>query len=168
MLNLIYIRGNGEHGLSYPMLNSIRGPGVNPANKPPPWFWVVSALGLVWNLIGVAAFINDVLFLDPATLDDLQRAFYEGRPNWALAAYGAAVIGGALGCLALLLRRSWALPMLIICLVGIVLQNVHAIALGNAIEVFGPGGLALPLAVFLIAVFLAWFAHFAKGRGWLR
>ncbi len=136
--------------------------------KPPVWFWIISVLGFLWNLMGVAAFINDIFFLDPATLNELQRDFYLGRPTWALAAYGAAVFGGALGCLALLLRRSWALPMLIICLVGIVLQNVHAIALGNAIEVFGPSGLALPVAVFLIAVFLAWFAHYSQGRGWLK
>jgi hypothetical protein len=136
--------------------------------KPPPWFWAISVLGLAWNLLGVGAFVNDIFFLDPATLDELQRDFYAGRPTWALAAYGAAVFGGALGCVALLLRRSWALPMLIICLVGIVLQNVHALALGNAIEVFGPGGLALPFMVFLVAVFLAWFAHYAGGRGWLR
>ncbi len=141
---------------------------MNDSVKPPVWFWVVSILGLLWNLMGVAAFINDVFFLDTATLDELQRDFFEGRPSWALAAYGAAVFGGALGCLALLLRRGWALPMLIICLVGIVLQNVHAIALGNAIEVFGPQGLALPAMVFLIALFLAWFAHHARGRGWLQ
>ncbi len=137
------------------------------ANKPPAWFWIISVVGLLWNLLGVAAFINDVFFLDPATLDEMQRGFYEGRPNWAMAAYGAAVIGGALGCLALLLRRSWALPMLIICLVGIVLQNVHALALGDAIEVFGPQGLVLPLMVFVVAVLLAWFAHYAGQRGWL-
>ena len=98
----------------------------NEATRPPPWFWAISLLGLIWNLLGVGAFVNDVFFLDPATLDELQRDFYLGRPTWALAAYGVAVLGGALGCVALLLRRSWALPMLIICLVGIVLQNVHA------------------------------------------
>ena len=137
------------------------------SNKPPVWFWVVSALGLLWNLVGVAAFVNDVFFLDHATLSELQREFYQGRPGWAMAAYGVAVFGGALGCLALLLRKGWALPMLLICLLGIVLQNVHALAMGNALEVFGPQGLALPVMVFLIALFLAWFAHYSRGRGWL-
>ena len=41
-------------------------------------------------------------------------------------------------------------------------------AMGNALEVFGPSGLALPVMVFLVAVFLAWFAHYSRGRGWLR
>jgi hypothetical protein len=137
------------------------------AAKPPLWFWLVSAAGLLWNLVGVAAFVNDVFFLDPAVLTDLQQEYYAGRPGWAMAAYGAAVFGGALGCLALLLRKSWALPMLLICLAGIVLQNVHSFTMGNALEAFGPGGLALPLAVFIIAALLAWFAHYSGRRGWL-
>lgn len=29
---------------------------INTATKPPKWFWLVSALGLAWNLLGLAAF----------------------------------------------------------------------------------------------------------------
>lgn len=137
------------------------------ADRPPTWFWVVSGLGVLWNLIGVAAFVNDVFFLDPQTLDGLQREFYEGRPGWAMAAYGIAVFGGLLGCVALLLRKAWALPMLLVCLAGIVVQNLHALLLGGGVEAFGPAALALPLSVFTIAVALAWFAHYSRGRGWI-
>ena len=28
--------------------------------KPPAWFWLIGLLGLLWNLLGVAAFVNDV------------------------------------------------------------------------------------------------------------
>ena len=49
--------------------------------KPPVWFWIISVLGFLWNLMGVAAFINDIFFLDPATLNELQRDFYLGRPT---------------------------------------------------------------------------------------
>lgn len=31
--------------------------------KPPVWFWIISVLGFLWNLMGVAAFINDIFFL---------------------------------------------------------------------------------------------------------
>ena len=50
--------------------------------RPPPWFWAISVLGLAWNLLGVGAFVNEVFFLDPVTLDELQRDFYQGRPTW--------------------------------------------------------------------------------------
>ena len=140
---------------------------MNTSTKPPVWFWIVAIIGLLWNLIGVAAFVNDVFFLDPDTLDALTREFYEQRPGWAMAAYGTAVFGGALGCLALLLRKAWALPMLLVCLAGIVIQNAQAIFLGGAMEAFGPESLVLPAMVFAIAVFLAWFASYSKGKGWL-
>jgi hypothetical protein len=136
-------------------------------DNPPLWFWVAAGLGLVWNLIGVGAFVNEVFYLDPATLSELQRSFFENRPNWATAGYAVAVFSGALGCLALLLRKAWALPMLILCLVGIVIQIFHAIALGNGIEVFGLEGLILPILVFIVACLLTWFAHYCGKRGWL-
>jgi hypothetical protein len=137
------------------------------ATNPPIWFWLIAGLGLLWNLVGVGAFVNEVFFLDPATLSELQRGFFENRPNWATAGYAVAVCGGVLGCCALLMRKAWALPMLLLCLAGIVIQIFHAIALGNGIEVFGLQGLILPVMVFLIACLLAWFAHYARGRGWL-
>lgn len=137
------------------------------ANNPPVWFWLVAGLGLLWNLAGVGAFVNEVFFLDPATLSELQRSFFENRPNWATTGYAVAVCGGVLGCLALLMRKAWALPMLLLCLAGIVIQIFHAIALGNGIEVFGLQGLILPVMVFLIACLLTGFAHYSRGRGWL-
>ena len=84
-----------------------------------------------------------------------------------MAAYGIAVFGGLLGCVALLLRKAWALPMLLVCLAGIVVQNLHALLLGGGMEAFGAAALALPLSVFAIAVALAWFAHYSRGRGWI-
>lgn len=135
--------------------------------KPPAMFWIIAAFGLLWNFAGVAAFIHDVFFLDPETLETLQRDFYASRPSWALAAYGTAVFGGALGCVALLLRRSWALPMLLVCLAGILVQNYQGIFLGDAIKVFGPEGLILPFSVLGIALFLTWWASYSKRKGWL-
>jgi hypothetical protein len=136
-------------------------------NRPPLWFWVVSSLGLVWNGLGVAAFVHELAFLDLAGLPEVQRAFYEGRPLWATIGYAVAVFGGALGCISLLLRREWAVTMLVLCLVGIVVQIFHAIALGDAIAVFGPQGLALPASVFLIALLLTGFSIHARRRGWI-
>lgn len=135
--------------------------------KPPTWFWIVSILGLLWNVAGVIAFVTEMM-MDLSSLPDAQRLFFEQRPLWATAGYAAAVFGGVLGCLALLLRKSWAVLMLIICLVGIVLQIFHSFALGNGLNIFGPEGLILPVMVFGIACFLTWFASMSRNRGWLK
>ena len=82
-------------------------------------------------------------------------------------AFAVAVFGGTLGCVALLLRKSWAFLMLVICLAGIVVQISHSLFIGNGIEVFGPQGLVLPALTFSIGVLLVWFASYSAKRGWL-
>ena len=44
--------------------------------------------------------------------------------TWNAAGLAVAVFGGVIGCLALLLRKSWALTMLLISLAGIVLRKL--------------------------------------------
>jgi hypothetical protein len=133
---------------------------------PPRWFWVISAIGLVWNLIGVAAFLGQIA-TDPVSLPPAERAFYESTPAWATAAFAVAVFGGVLGCAALLLRRGWALSMFIASLLGIVVQVGHSVLISNGIEVFGVAGLVLPVLTFTIAVALAWFARYTAAQGWI-
>jgi hypothetical protein len=134
--------------------------------SPPRWFWIASALGLVWNLIGVAAFVAQ-MGMDLSQLSAAERAFYEDMPAWAIAAYGLAVFSGCIGCLALLLRKSWALPMLLLCLAGIIVQIFHSVFVGGGLELFGPEGLVLPAAVLVIALLLTWLAHHASRQGWM-
>ena len=139
------------------------------ATPPPKWFWVVSSIALVWNLLGVMAFVTQMT-MDPAALaelSDAQRNFYETTPVWATLAFAVVVFGGTLGCVALLLRKSWAFLMLAICLAGIVVQISHSLFIGNGVEVFGPQGLILPALTFGIGVILVWFAIYSAKQGWL-
>ena len=135
-------------------------------SSPPGWFWVVSSIALLWNVVGVVAFIGQMT-MDPASLPPDQMAFYETTPLWATIAFAVAVFGGTLGCIGLLLRKSWAFLMLAICLLGIVVQIGHSIFIGNGIEVFGPAGLVLPALTFTIGVALVWFARYSGDQGWL-
>ena len=134
---------------------------------PPTWFWWVSGFGLIWNLIGVAAFVGQMT-MDLAALPDAERLFFEERPLWATAAFGLAVASGVFGCLALLLRKDWALPMLVLCIGGISVQIFHSLAMTNSVEVFGAEGLFLPIAVFSVAVLLTLFARLSQRKGWVR
>lgn len=137
------------------------------APAPPKWYWLISGFGLVWNAVGVVAFVVQ-LTMDLSELPEAQQLFFEERPTWAVASFGLAVVSGVLGSLALLLRKSWAVPMLVVCIAGIALQTFHSIALTNGIEVFGPQGLVLPVMVFLIAVVLTIVGRTANRNGWTR
>ena len=132
-------------------------------------FWITSGLLLVWNLMGVMAYLMQVT-MSNETLDALpeaQRDLYLNTPAWATAAFAVAVFGGTLGCVFLLIRKSWAVPIFILSLMGIATQMFHAFVLSPALEVLGAGGLVMPVLVTAGAIFLIWYARKAQSMGWI-
>ena len=138
--------------------------------KPPLWFWIASVLMLLWNAMGVWAYIADATITAETlkAMPDAQRALLLSRPAWATSAFAVAVFGGAIGCLLLLIRKRSALPVLVLSLIGVIVQMSHAFLIANSIEVYGPGGLIMPACVMAGALFLAWLAWHGRARGWLR
>ena len=77
--------------------------------KPPVWFWIVSIVALIWNGLGVMAYLARAYATDEmiAALPPEQQAeFLAEHPAWYTAAFAIAVFAGVLGCLALLLRKN--------------------------------------------------------------
>jgi hypothetical protein len=128
-------------------------------------FWAVSAVALVWNLMGV---INFFMQMNPdmvASYRDSERAIIEGRPVWATGSFVIAVFGGALGSILLLLRKSAAYYMFIASLVGVVVTMIHTLGLGID---FGPGEmLGIILMPIVVAGFLIWYSKQAQNKGWV-
>ena len=132
-------------------------------------FMLISAGALVWNLLGVAAYISQVTMSDAAlaALPESERQLYETIPVWATSAFAVAVNGSALGCILLLFKKSWAYPVLCVSLLGVLVQMVHSIFIANSIDVYGPGGLVMPVMVLLVSVYLLWFSRNAWQNGWI-
>lgn len=138
-------------------------------NKPSTNFWIISAAALVWNLIGLVFYLGQVRITPEAlaALTEAQQEFFLATPTWATAAFAIAVNAGVLGSLFLLLRKTWAIPMLAISLVAIVLQDVDAFVLRNAYGVLGVSSVIIPSMVFVIGIALFLYARAAKSCGWL-
>lgn len=138
--------------------------------KPSTAFWIVSVLALVWNLMGVMAFIGQMMITPEALamLSPAEQELYSNVPLWATIAFGVAVWGSVLGCILLLLRKRLAMPVLSIAFAGILVQMVHSLAISKSIEVYGPGGMIMPVLVILIGGFLVWYSRKATALGWLR
>jgi hypothetical protein len=134
----------------------------------PKWFMIVSIILLVWNLLGVMAYIMQVTMSPEAlaALPEAQRQLYETTPVWATAAFAIAVNGGALGCLLLVLKRNLAGIFLQLSLAGVLVQMFHAFFMSKSFEVFGPGGLIMPIMVIVIAICLVMLAAKAKVKRW--
>ncbi|MFZ4732682.1 MAG: hypothetical protein ACOYK7_09125 [Pirellulales bacterium] len=138
-------------------------------NRPPVWFTAVVAVALAWNIIGLLAVVSDLLVSAPEITAPAaqQQAIPAARPLWSVAASVVAVVGGTLGCLALLLRRRESLVLLAASLVGVVLQDIGIFVVAGVGPGVGPVPFILQSLVLAIAVGLVFLARHATRRGWL-
>lgn len=139
-------------------------------NRIPGWYWAVAIFASIWNMMGVMAFISTIS-MTPEDLSSLpldQAELYRTTPIWANIAFGFAVFGGVFGGIALLLRNVWAKSIFIASLCGVIVQMIHAFFISNSFEVFGPGGLIMPILVVVFAIGLIWFADFATKKEWIK
>jgi len=135
----------------------------------PRWFWVVSVLALLWNLVGLAMFWVEVT-LSPAAVAALppeQQLIHAAIPQWVYAFFGIAVIAGVLGALGLLLKRRWAAPLLLVSLLAVAVQMASAYATTPVWALTGAAGAVFPLVLVVIGLLLWLFARKAAVRGWI-
>jgi len=142
----------------------------NESTKPPAWFWIVSVVALLWNLLGAMMYLGQAFITDDvkAALPAEQLELLENTPAWATAAFAIAVWAGVLGCLALLLRKKWARPVLLLSLLGILVQMGYSFFMTNAAEVYGAvQGIVMPLLLIAIGIGLVVFAKSSQNKGWI-
>ena len=141
----------------------------NSTNKATTSFWVIGGTLLAWNIIGFMFYYQQStltleimmdLGLTPQQIDHITNT-----PAWGHSGYAIAVNAGVLGAILLLLRKAWAMPMFVISLVGALVQDLDAFVLRDAIEAWGPGGIAIPLAVIIVGVFEIWYSRTLKAKG---
>jgi len=134
------------------------------------WFYPVLILALLWNLMGLFVFWTD-LNMTPeqiAAMPAAMQEVYQSRPLWSVLATAAAVIGGTLGTVLLLLRLPLAMPLLVVSLLGVVLQDVSFALDPAARALIDLTVIILQGLVLLIAVGLWYLARVAGQRGWLK
>jgi len=137
-------------------------------NKPGIGFWVISIIALIWNLMGILNYIGQAYMTDDmkALLEEGQRQYMETVPAWATAAFAIAVFAGFLGCLLLIFRKKFTKTVLLISLIGALVQMSYGFTSGIK-DVYGPGGIAMPIIIIGLSVFLVWYSKFVDKKGWL-
>ena len=135
----------------------------------PNWYIIAMVFALVWNLMGVMAFVDQMMMSAEALerLTPEQLNYFENIPMLANIAFAFAVFGGTLGCASMLIKKGLAVTFFKLSLGGVVVQMLYAVVLSNSIEVFGPSSLAMPIMVTLIAIVLLSFSLKAKRCGWI-
>jgi len=142
----------------------------NASTITPRWFVILAVIIAIWNLMGVIAFMMQITMTveQVLALPEKKQMLYQDIPIWVNIAFGLAVTGGSLGCVALVLKKAIALPILIISLLGVLVQMYHSFIIAGAFDVYGPGGTIMPIMVFIIALYAVWLANNAKAKGWIR
>jgi len=131
-------------------------------------FWVIAALALVWNILGAMNFIVQMDTAVVAAMPETHRAIIEGRPLWATAGFAVAMFAGVLGCVLLLLRKSNAIYLFILSLLGVLVQLMHTLKVAfTKIELSSYEGAMMIASPVLVALLLIWFTKRATSRGWL-
>lgn len=136
---------------------------------PPKWFLVVTIIALIWNFLGLMAFVSHMT-MTPEMLSELpsqEQALYKNIPMWATAAFAIAVIAGTLGSLLLVLKKKMAKPLLIASLLGVLVQNYHSFFVIDSMAVYGTASVIMPIMVVIIAISLILLANKAQENSWL-
>lgn len=138
--------------------------------KPSTGYWVIAALAFLWNLMGVGAYLGQSFMSDEQIIETYgaeQATMMITQPSWYTAVFVLAVFGGAIGCLGLLLRKSWAVLPLMLSLLCVIIQNIYFALTGVFDNIHG-GQWVMTILIPVVAIFLVWFARKRKADGTLR
>ena len=141
----------------------------NYGTKAPKWFIGVAIIALIWNLLGVLAYISQMM-MTPEVLAQLsaeEQALYKNTPMWATIGFTFAVWAGTIGSILLLLKKKSAKIVLIISFIGVLVQVSHSFFFSNSFEVYGPGAMAMPIMIIIIGILLIWLSDKGMKKGWL-
>ena len=140
---------------------------VNSSTKPPVWFWVISVIALLWNLMGVNAYLQQAYRTEAFTsmLTAEQIEMVNSTPAWATGAFAIAVFGGALGAIALLLRKIWAKQLFLLSILGILVQLIYLLFLSDVIEMFGLP--VMPILALIVLLICLWYTNRSITKGWV-
>lgn len=134
------------------------------------WFTIVTVLAIIWNAMGVMAYIMDVMLTgeDIAKMSEVEQNLRFATPSWAKSAFAIAVFGGLLGSVLLLVKKALAFPVLIMSFIAIIVQMYNAFFIMDSFAVFGPGGTIMPIMVIVFGALLIWLAMHAKTQQWIK
>ena len=136
----------------------------------PGWFWVVSAIALLWNLMGVASYFGMMMMTPEMAAEGYGQDFadiFAAKPAWATGAFAIAVFSGLLGAIALLLRKKWAATLFSLSLLGVIIHNIWGVMAGT-LSVIGTFDKVMTVAVLFMSVFLIWLARAMTTCGLLK
>ena len=138
-------------------------------NRPHISFWMVGALALIWNLMGVMNFVGQLNPNVVTAMPESHQAIIHGRPAWATIAFAIAVFGGTLGSILLLFKKTIAQYCFLASLIGVMAQMIPNMRLAKSDIQYGLFEIFMMMVLpLLVAAFLAWYTSRTSDKGWIK
>lgn len=135
--------------------------------RTPRFFVIIAIILLLWNLMGVAAFIMQYSadLTELAKTDPVTAQAFATMPNWVWMIYAVAVGAGAIGALLLLLRKAAAASLFLVSLIAVLVQFGYTLLGTDLIAIKGVGAAAFPALIILIAAVQLLYARALVAKG---
>ncbi|HCV04571.1 hypothetical protein AAEU31_12310 [Pseudoalteromonas sp. SSMSWG5] len=136
---------------------------------PPAWLKPLAWAALVWNLLGVFAFIMQQLMTPEmiALLPENQQDAYRNIPLWSTAAFAVAVFSACLGSIMLIVRKALAREFFLVSFIAVLVQQYYNFVVIDSLAMFGSSALAMPFCVIVIGLVLLLISNKGKQESWL-
>lgn len=138
-------------------------------NQPTTIFWVISIIGLLWNLMGVNQYLQQAYqteeFKTMYTPELLE--IINNLPSWYTAIFAIAVFVSVLGCILLLLRKKLAVTVFLIALIAVIIQTSYNLFVNEGKAFYGAVEYSMLIMIPLFSLFLYWYAKKANFNRWL-
>ncbi len=140
--------------------------------KVPVSFWIVTALGALWNAYGAYDYLmtrtENMKYLsqmgDPQVMLDWIHTF----PLWAQVGWGFGVWGSVLGSVLMLIRSRHAVSAFLVSLAGAVVSLGYQLTHAVPSELDTTFNKVIPLVIIAIVAGLWWYCRRAAAKGYLR
>lgn len=131
--------------------------------KPPIWFWIVSVIALIWNIMGVNAYLQQAYNTESyrAMYSEEQLEFVANMPAWVTAAFAIAVFSGTIAAIGLLLRKSWAVKLWYLSLIAVIVQMGYILI--NSYE----SDMIMTIMIIVFALVFVWFSRMSETKNWI-
>lgn len=136
----------------------------------PLWFWIVGVIALLWNGIGVLAYLQQVMMSaeEFAGLPEVQQKLLSAQPVWVTAAFAIAVFAGFVASICWLLKKRVAVRLFLLSLLAVIVQFSSYFIVDGYMEFISGQGWLMPALILLFAIGFLLIAWQAEKKGFLR
>ncbi len=136
----------------------------------PIWFWIVGVVALLWNGMGVFAYLQQALMgaEEFAALPEVQQNLLAAQPFWVTAAFAIAVFAGFVASIAWLSRKQIAVRLFLLSLLAVIVQFSSYFIIDEYVQFISVQGWAMPVLILVLAVGFLLIVRHTKKKGYLR